>query len=143
MVNKLRKEYMEKTIKIQRKIIIILGSLTIILSAWLGYWILYERGNLRGNVSELERGAQIDYAYVNKIDEINGSIYDTWQSCNTILTKDLKGEVSDQELLRLVGDYSKRVDTMADLSEELQTLKKNRSDEFTKFEYVKVYKPEE
>lgn len=132
---------MDKTIKLQRKVIIILGSLVVILIAWLGYWVLYERSNLKGNVTELERGAQIDYDYVNKVVEINGSIYDTWQSCNTILTKDLKGEVSDQELLRLVGDYSKKIDTTTDLSEELQTLKKNRSDEFAKFQYAKVYKP--
>jgi len=133
---------MDKTIKLQRKIITILASLLIILVSYLGYWLLYERSNLNGNINELNRGAKIDYDYVNKIVETNQATYTLWESCSTTLSKDLKGEMSDSELLRFMGDYSKQVDTTMDLYEELATMKKNRSDEFSKFQYAKVYQPE-
>lgn len=126
-----------------KKIVTILVALLVIETAYVGYFQLYERKNLQGNVDELTRGAEIDYDYVNKINSVNQATYKLWDSCNTTFSKDLKGEISDSELLRFMGDYAKQVDTTMDLYEEIATLKENRSKEFSTFKYAKVYTPTE
>jgi Fe-S oxidoreductase len=131
---------MEKTIKQQKRIITILSAMLIVTISYLAYWVNYERNNLKGNIAELEQGAQIDYRYINKLNDLNKSVYSIWESCNTILSKDLKQEIPDNELLGLFGDYMKKVDTVEDISKDIESLKVSRSEEFSKFKYVKILK---
>lgn len=127
----------------KNKIIAILSGLLFISIVYIGYWHLYEKEYAYGNIEELNRGAEIDYDYINEMASFSKNQYELWQSCNSMLAKELKGDVSDSELNEFVANYSKSVERIEEQRINIQEMKQQRSEEFASFKYARVYNPDD
>lgn len=126
----------------KNKLIAILSGLLFISIVYIGYWHLYEKDYAYGNIEELNRGAEIDYDYINEMARFSKDQYELWQSCNSMLAKELRGDVSDSELNEFVANYSKSVERIEEQRINIQEMKQQRSEEFASFKYARVYNPD-
>lgn len=117
---------------------------SLLLNAFLGVAVLalgddlYEKDM---TIAELNKGAEIDYKYVNEIYNYDSSLYDLWQSCNNSLSSVIGGNMNARELEKFVVSYREQTHNVASIAAKVSEMKKNRSEEFSKFEHAEIYKP--
>lgn len=128
------------TEKTKTKLLVIVGGLLFASLAYIVYWNGFEKKALEGNIAEFEQGVDLDYKYINKVSESNLKYYNLWYSCNSAFSKDLKGEMSDEELSVFMDTYLKEIKTIETEQAELKELKKQRNDLLTTFKFVRVNK---
>ncbi len=126
----------------KNKIIIILSCLLFLSVSYNVWWVGFESTANKKTIQELNRGAEIDYNYVNSMAELVTDEYNLWHNCNTMFSEDLKGTVSDQELSNWLPVYTEQINALVEKNKNIQKIKDDRSKEFATFEYVTVYKPE-
>lgn len=128
------------TEKTKTKLLVIVSALLFISIVYIVYWIGFERKALEGNIFELNRGAELDYKYINSQADFAKKYYDIWQTCNKTLSSDLKGELSENELELFMLNYAKQAEELQVSQDEILKLKEEIQAEKDAFKHAILVK---
>lgn len=122
---------------IAKMTLVLVGVVMFLHYLWL---ILIFTPQLKGTISEMERGIRADYDYINLFGEYERGLIKSYNMALELL--DVPKELYSQPNF-MVTQISKQEDYVKELATRIEIAKTNRSNLFSSFKYAKVVIPDE
>lgn len=104
---------------------------------------LYQREQIRSlevQISEFENFERVNIEYANKGNEIAQGYYDLFLQCNENFSKDLRGELTDEELELFLPSYLTKSEELEQTFKDFEEVKERRENTLNSIKELDIIK---